>query len=79
LFDIDGKGKCSSGELENTLNGIGLFPKKHELYLVMKKFDRDYDGKIQFTEFADLVLPTKREYETLAVAEKHTLENKKNN
>ena len=40
-----GKGLITSLELRRFLIKQGLTPRKEELYLVMKKYDYDNDGK----------------------------------
>lgn len=67
LFDIDGKGKWTASEFELALNAFGLYPSKYSMYLVLKRYDRDNDGRININEFKDLILPKKKEYENLAV------------
>ncbi len=44
---------------------MSIFPNKYETYLFIKRFDRDSDGKIDFNEFAELILPMKKEFENL--------------
>jgi len=47
VFDIDRKGYINSKQLERGLNRYGIYPTKDELYLLMKRFDPDYDGIVK--------------------------------
>ncbi|KRX08920.1 hypothetical protein PPERSA_09024 [Pseudocohnilembus persalinus] len=65
LFDVDGKGICSPQDFMHVFNEIGIFPSKYELYLMLKKYDLNQDGKISYNEFRDMLRPVKREYEAM--------------
>jgi len=43
LFDKEGAGTISAGEVELGLNDLGIYPSKDQLYLLVRKFDRDSD------------------------------------
>jgi len=51
LFDVKGKGEISKFEAEIAFNDIGIFPTKDELYLFFKRFDKDCDGYLRYSEF----------------------------
>ncbi|EGR31255.1 hypothetical protein IMG5_114630 [Ichthyophthirius multifiliis] len=54
LFDIDGKGKISVNEIKIFFEKIELYPQKHDLYLFIRRFDKDNDGFLTFGEFNDI-------------------------
>ena len=66
LFDVDGKGRFSSGEFENCLKSMDLYPSRPEIYLLMKRYDSDNDGRLSFAEFCDFLRPYKKEYQNVA-------------
>lgn len=41
LFDKNERGVVHIGELLSTLNEFGLFPDKHDLYLFVRRFDKE--------------------------------------
>ena len=48
LFDKKGKSFLSIGEIEEGFNDLGIFPNKEELYLFIRRFDKDSDGKLRY-------------------------------
>ena len=47
VFDVDAKGAVSSGDIDDGFKKFGVFPHKDELYLFVRRYDRDNDGKIR--------------------------------
>ena len=62
IFDKKGRGYVSKLEFELALNDLGIFPTKDEMYLFFKRFDKDADGLLRFSEFSKAVLPISNEY-----------------
>jgi Ca2+-binding EF-hand superfamily protein len=62
LFDKKGKGSVSVSEIEEGFNDLGIFPNKEDLYLFIRRFDRDGDGRLRFTDFSDAFNPIQQEY-----------------
>jgi len=62
IFDIRGKGYVSKYELEDGLKEFGVYPTSAELYLIMRKYDKDSDSLIKYTEFCDMIIPAAKEY-----------------
>ena len=50
-MDVNGNNKLDSSEFEQALAAFGIFPKKVELQALMKAYDLDGDGQINFSEF----------------------------
>jgi len=57
LMDCKGKGLLSAYELEIALNKLQIFPTKYELFLFVKRYDRDFDGKFSFSDYIDSFVP----------------------
>ena len=47
VFDVYGKGYITSGEFEDGLREFGVQPSREEIYLVVRKFDKDGDGRLR--------------------------------
>jgi len=64
-FDIDGRGSISSGELAEGMKRYGIFANKEELYLLLRRFDKDNDGKLKFSDFTEAFTCKQQEYANL--------------
>ena len=47
LFDKKAVGTVSAGDIEQGLNEVGIYPKKEELYLFVRKFDKNADARLK--------------------------------
>ena len=65
LFELDGRGYLDKDDLKYGLNLIGIFPTDHELNLLMKRFDLQKQGGINYADFFDIVVPFEKEYRTM--------------
>jgi len=65
FFDLRGKGFVSKYELEDGLKEFGVYPTSAELYLIMRKYDKDSDSLIKYTEFCDMITPAAQEYASI--------------
>lgn len=65
VFDYKGSGYTSKYELESAFNTIGVYPTKEELHLFFKRYDRDTDGLLKYSEFCKCILPQSSEYASL--------------
>lgn len=65
MFDKLEKGSITSAELQETLNELQIYPTKEELYLFVRRFDKDSDGKIRFSDFVEAMSPKQAEYKSL--------------
>jgi len=68
LFDRKGKGIITVKEFENVFQEFDLYPAKEDIYLLIKRLDRDGDGKLKFTEFTAGFAPVQKEYYDLVKA-----------
>ena len=44
VFDKKGVGAVNAGQIEHGLNELGIYPSKDQLYLFVRKFDKDADA-----------------------------------
>lgn len=62
LFDKYNIGHFYASELEDGLNRIGVYAPRSQVTLFFKKYDKNNDGKIRFSEFADALTPLDKIY-----------------
>lgn len=65
IFDIDGRGYITLSDIKAGLNDIGVFPTIEELELYVKRYDKNNDSRIRFSEFSDSFTPTDPYYAAL--------------
>jgi len=64
-FDIEARGTISSNEFNEGLKKFGVYPTKEQLYLFLRRFDKDNDGKLRFSDFTEVFTCKQQEYATL--------------
>ena len=47
FFDFGGEGRIGKKDLKDGLNELGIYPTSDELYLVLRKYDKDNDGLLR--------------------------------
>ena len=57
IFDIDSRGWITLTDLKIGLNEIGVYPDQEELALFFKRYDKDMDNRLRFSEFSDAFSP----------------------
>jgi len=62
FFDLEGAGSIGKRDLKNGLNELSVFPTNDELYLVLRKFDKDNDGLLRFSDLSEILTPKDAEY-----------------
>jgi len=65
IFDIDSRGWVSQTDLRLGLNEIGVYPASEEMDLFVKRYDKNSDGRIKFSEFCDAFSPIDNYYATM--------------
>jgi len=65
IFDLDSRGWISLVDLRVGLNDIGIYPDSEELALFFKRYDKDDDGRLRFTEFSEAFIPLDSYYSQL--------------
>lgn len=62
IFELDGRGYLDKDDLKYGLNSLNVYPSQHELNLLMKRFDLQKQGGINFSDFFDIIVPFEKEY-----------------
>ena len=65
IFELNGRGFIDECDLKCGLNLIGIFPTDHEVRLLMKRFDLQKQGVMNFADFFDMLVPFEKEYRTM--------------
>ena len=65
IFELNGRGFLDECDLKCGLNLIGVFPTDHEVKLLMKRFDLQKQGVLNFADFFDMLVPFEKEYRTM--------------
>ena len=65
IFEFNGRGFIDPNDLRCGLNLIGLFPTDHQIRLLMKRFDLENLGYINYADFFDIVVPFEKKYRTM--------------
>lgn len=65
IFDIDSRGWISLTDLKIGLNEIGIYPSIEELELYIKRYDKNNDMRLRFSEFSDSFTPVDAYYSGL--------------
>ena len=65
IFELNGRGFVDECDLKTGLNLLGIFPTDHEVRLLMKRFDLQKQGVLNFADFFDMLVPFEKEYRTL--------------
>lgn len=65
MIDENGKGYIASYDIEGVLNYLQIPISPDNVYLLIKHYDRDQDGKVTFSDFCEMLTPRQREYSSL--------------
>ena len=65
IFEFNGRGFLDENDLKCGLNLIGVFPTDHQIRLLMKRFDLENQGSINYADFFDIVVPFEKKYRTM--------------
>lgn len=60
--DALGKGFVTAPQLQNALEDLGLFTHKDDIATFIKRFDKDDDGKLVYSDFCDAFTPLDPHY-----------------
>jgi Ca2+-binding EF-hand superfamily protein len=58
VFDRDGKGWITASELKEGLTNFNIFAQPEDIGFFIKRYDKDEDGRLKYSEFCDSFLPT---------------------
>ena len=56
LFDTDGSGTIDAKELKVAMRALGFAVKKDEVDAIMREYDRDDSGSIEYPEFREIMM-----------------------
>jgi Ca2+-binding EF-hand superfamily protein len=65
IFDIDARGYITYSDIKMALNDIGVFPSVEDIELFIKRYDKNNDRKLRFSEFCDAFTPLDAYYGSL--------------
>mmetsp|Transcript_34776 Transcript_34776/g.25928 ORF Transcript_34776/g.25928 Transcript_34776/m.25928 type:complete len:151 (-) Transcript_34776:174-626(-) len=57
MLDNPSKGWVSSPELVDSLSSLGLYAHKDDVYLFLRRYDKDSDGRLLYSDFCDAFSP----------------------
>ena len=57
MLDDGAKGWVTAPELYDTLSHLSLFTHKDLTYMFVRRFDRDSDGRLLYSDFCDVFTP----------------------
>ena len=67
MFDFIESGEITRRQFEEVFNLLKLFPTSLEVELAMFRYDKDMDGRLNFNEFRDAILPADTNYRDLVL------------
>ena len=62
MVDRDSNGWVTNSELTDTLSLFGMYVPKDDIYLFVKRYDTNQDGRLRFSEFGDAFVPKSAVY-----------------
>lgn len=68
MFDCQETGMITRMQFEEVFNLLKLFPTSLEIELTLFNYDKDVDGRLNFKEFQDAILPYDKNYRDLVLA-----------
>ncbi len=57
MIDKHNKGWVTAADLTDALADYGLYPHKDDVYLFVRRYDRDSDGRVLYSDFCDAFCP----------------------
>jgi Ca2+-binding EF-hand superfamily protein len=57
IFDLNGNGVLTVTEFKNALSDLGIFASFEEIELFFKRYDKNRDSRLRFSEFCDALVP----------------------
>lgn len=65
IFELDGRGFVTEDDLKYGLNVLEIYPTNADVRLLMKRFDLQKEGVLNFADFFDMVTPYEKDYRTM--------------
>ena len=66
IFDTAALGWITISDLKSGLASIGIYASYDELELFFKRYDKNRDGRLRYSEFCDCMCPLDAYYSTMA-------------
>jgi len=57
MLDRTAKGWVTAPELVDILNELGLYAHRDDVYLFVRRYDKNSDGRLLYSEFCDAFTP----------------------
>jgi len=57
MLDKYGKGWLTGSDILESLNDFNIYPNKDDVFLLIRHYDRDGDGRILYSDFCDAISP----------------------
>jgi Ca2+-binding EF-hand superfamily protein len=70
FFDQTEKGYVTKFDVKEGMNDFHVFPSTNELYLIMKKYNKDADGLLKYNEFCEILKSKEAGYALLLTERK---------
>lgn len=64
ILDIGSKGWTTAYEIKDQLATLGLYPLMEDIYLFVKRYDKNNDGRLRYHEFTEAFLPKSASHST---------------
>ena len=65
IFECNGRGFLDENDLKCGLSLIGICPTDNEIRLLMKRFDLENEGKINYADFFDMLVPFEKKHRNM--------------
>ena len=65
IFELNGQGFINQCDLKCGLNLLGIYPTDHEVRLLMKRFDLQNQGFLNYADFFDMLVPYEKDYRNM--------------
>lgn len=65
IFEFNGRDFIDENDLKCGLNVLGIYPTDHQIRLLMKRFDLQKEGCINYADFFDMLVPFEKQYRTM--------------
>lgn len=72
IFDTTNRGFITLGELRDGLAAIGLYPSTSDIELYIKRYDRQGDRRLRFSDFSDSFTPSTDLYSASTLNRRHS-------
>jgi Ca2+-binding EF-hand superfamily protein len=62
MVDANNNGFVTASEIVDSLGSFGIYVNRDDVYLFVKRYDRNNDGKLRYSEFCDAFNPKDYSY-----------------